>query len=527
MPNKEKFTKISKKLKIAWVIITNLSVALIIVMLSVGVIYYSHGYKFNIDSGGLEKVGVMSVTSKPLLSGIFLDEEYVGRTPRTLGSIKPGTHQVRLERKDYNIWNKTVTILEDKSTPIEATLFRKNPKTSEILKIDEQVISFKADRLNRNIFITTQKANSSNNTVLYKIYRFSTDTLFWENSGETSLIYEKTLPSNKSFQLTPSNDGSYLLLTYLTNTSSALTQSYEMVDTGSNNLKTYAIPNTKNKNIKSINWTNDSQNLIIQTESSIELLAPKTFDSTLLLARTSAEQSAVGFAWTTDLDGNFYYSELVEEADTGASYYRISKVNGSDNQPETVINSIYFISDDKFIKDLELEALQSPFKNSPQSTRFAGNIKYLYVDRDARGLIIGTEFGLYYYSNDSQKFTLVAKESGEFVQTDSDSTKFLFKTAKEYGIFTFDKEEADHTSTLGSKMLYANKADSNAMLNASDDFVIVSDPSEIRAISTDGYNNYKLASHKLYSALSEDGRSGYILRRNDKGGYSLIKYSFN
>ena len=68
------------------------------------------------------KTGSIAIDSKPSNAVVYIDGEEVGKTPDTLRSIVPGTHEVKVRMDGYEVWNKLVNIKAEKEKAITAVL---------------------------------------------------------------------------------------------------------------------------------------------------------------------------------------------------------------------------------------------------------------------------------------------------------------------------------------------------------------------------------------------------------------------
>jgi hypothetical protein len=66
--------------------------------------------------------GTLSVTSSPPGADIYLDEQYWGYTPATIGNVVQGGHTLRLRLAGYQDWPGTVSIAGGKTTTLHAVM---------------------------------------------------------------------------------------------------------------------------------------------------------------------------------------------------------------------------------------------------------------------------------------------------------------------------------------------------------------------------------------------------------------------
>ena len=66
--------------------------------------------------------GSVDINSSPAMADIYLDGKLVGSSPMKINDIIVGSHTLKLSRKGYDDYTKTVTITEGKTTTVNATL---------------------------------------------------------------------------------------------------------------------------------------------------------------------------------------------------------------------------------------------------------------------------------------------------------------------------------------------------------------------------------------------------------------------
>ncbi len=79
----------------------------------------------------MSRYGKIRVTSDPSRARVFLDGEYRGRTPITIGDVTVGEHQIKVTKDDYYDWSETVTVRSNRTTTVLARLDR-IPRTGSI-----------------------------------------------------------------------------------------------------------------------------------------------------------------------------------------------------------------------------------------------------------------------------------------------------------------------------------------------------------------------------------------------------------
>jgi len=89
---------------------------------------YGLGYRYNLDTGQVEKNGAFYVKSFPRSATIFIDgEKMKNDTPTQLTNIKPGKHILQVSKDKYRTWQKQLEIYPGETTFAEdVVLFYEN-----------------------------------------------------------------------------------------------------------------------------------------------------------------------------------------------------------------------------------------------------------------------------------------------------------------------------------------------------------------------------------------------------------------
>jgi len=92
----------------------------IFLVLAPSIALYAAGYRLNIDSFGISRIGVLSVDILPNDASIFLNQKLVAKNlPLKLTNLTPGTYHLKIEKEGYLPWTKDITIEENKTTYIK------------------------------------------------------------------------------------------------------------------------------------------------------------------------------------------------------------------------------------------------------------------------------------------------------------------------------------------------------------------------------------------------------------------------
>jgi hypothetical protein len=85
------------------------------------IVFYTQGYRVDIDQRGIVKTGGIDIIARPLDALVFLDGEFKDGTnfffrSTFLNNILPGEHSLRVEKDGYHTWQKMVAVLEGQVT---------------------------------------------------------------------------------------------------------------------------------------------------------------------------------------------------------------------------------------------------------------------------------------------------------------------------------------------------------------------------------------------------------------------------
>ena len=76
--------------------------------------------------------GAIDIISTPAMAEIIIDGKAVGRTPISLSDILIGSHNITLSKSGYNSYSQTITIVEDQSVTLNATLTEQSKQTQTV-----------------------------------------------------------------------------------------------------------------------------------------------------------------------------------------------------------------------------------------------------------------------------------------------------------------------------------------------------------------------------------------------------------
>ncbi len=538
-------------------------ITVLIVIGTIAVIYYSKGYRISRDFTNLEKTGVISFESNPFRATILLEGKEVGKTPKTISSIKEGIYNISVVRDGYLPWKTVAEVIAEKSTPLYPYLFLEKPVESVIFKIDDPISQVYKSQDNNNIFIITEKEitqkiatipedtvikNETSTSKLYKIWRYNVNPNIWSDQQNPTLVFEMSIPNAQEISMLISENGRNALIIVDVKSDEVLTNSTFLIDTNETNnpnpidlldfIKDYQIT-----------WSNNNEYLIFESEK--EIISYNIFSNTKYLLMRKTEN----VIWFTNEQGQFYYVNLITlEEENGKSYYQIIKTSLTGSKEEILLDKIYFNTENKYLVDdstlQDADKLFS-FTNSPNSTQFVGEIKNIAVNEDNTIIIIETEFALYLYSHNENKYVLITSKPGEFISISPENEKLAYTNENGLNIFTFDKEILDHTVKLGNKLIFADNSnddsekpnneaeDSNEESHILDvlfdetlnviwhkdvDVIYFSNENKVYSINTRGENLYGLASfNNSLFAIDNSGSLVYGVKKDENGSDILVK----
>lgn len=107
------------------IFISLLSICFIILMAFV-VISYSRGYRFDPKDKSVKSTGILSVSSYPEKSSIFLDGKLVSATDASL-NLSPNWYDLKISKEGYQSWQKRIRVQGEVASQVDALLIPNNP----------------------------------------------------------------------------------------------------------------------------------------------------------------------------------------------------------------------------------------------------------------------------------------------------------------------------------------------------------------------------------------------------------------
>ncbi len=93
------------------------------------IVFYTMGYRYNLDKGRVQKTGVMKITTVPRGADIYLNgvKYETSQTPAKVEYLLPGDYEIKLTKDGYYDWRKKLAVAENGTTFAEKImLFKKS-----------------------------------------------------------------------------------------------------------------------------------------------------------------------------------------------------------------------------------------------------------------------------------------------------------------------------------------------------------------------------------------------------------------
>jgi len=486
----------------------------IIILLGAVIIYlYSSGYRIDILDREIKITGVITVQSDPIAADLYVNSEKIGRTPRS-HVLKVGEYDISIKREDYKDWNKKVKVLEGKSTPIFPYLIYDEIVSKEKWKSEGLVEKLWVSDTRNDVLFLQKDSNTS-----YSLWEYTINPVLWDFSTNPSKIL--TLDTNKiSLIISPNGQQALLTMTdtktptyYLLNTQQANTlQGSSQLPLGSYSKHT-------------MSWSKDSKYIILESDNSLLSydLARKTF-TTLI-----GKEANTAYTWDTDTQGLFYLVTEISNKELDNVYtYSLTQRSLAGNNNKTVIEKIYFQKTEEYIKQYrESKEMLQEFSNSPESTQAAGKITDLDVNVNGKGMYISTTFASYWYFMDSSKFMTISPYPTQLISYSPDIYKLGVKDTTGYKIFTFYKEDQDHTVDIGSKSL--DNINENFFWLSNSTYIYLKEDNTIYIADIDGDNKQDLLnSDSVLEYVANNSREILVTFEKDSTGkLTIIENKFH
>jgi hypothetical protein len=500
-------------------IITSILLTLAVYTGALFIYLYASGWRLDLGNKSIRRTGVLTVESTPTLATIYVDDKSIGRSSKST-SLDVGTYNIKVSKDGYYDWNKEVNILEEKSTPVFPWLIKTEFESKIGFNSQKSLEKYWIDETDNHLLLLLKDENG------YEIVHYDINTEFWElNSNPTVILTlentEEQIISDINIIL--SHSGEVAILEVFDNQSSS---KYILPITKTSD---YSILKTTPLSLDEfseyiLTWSYDDRYLILQSDEDVISYDLTKNTKHLLMKRVSDLD-----IWTTDTEGFFYIFKYIEQSEQEILKYSLIQYRLDGSSEREVIPAVYFRNNTEYIEGYRITGFDfSFFTNSPSCTQTIGEVTRFVVNQKAKGVYIQTDQSTYWYDMTTGKYITISPYPATLIGFSADNDNLLFKNSSKYEIFTFDKEDGDHTRVIGSKkidnLLFDQIADINWISNSSyisfqeDNFVYIAD--------IDGDNRTPILSSEnlLYWNISAS-RDTLLTLSQDDTGINVILYT--
>ena len=512
-------TKNRKKL---FPVISSILITLAIYTGTLLIFLYASGWRVDLTNQSLKKTGILTIESTPTSATIFIDNQEIGRTNKST-ALDVGTYDIVVSKDGYFDWHKEVAIIEERSTPVFPWLIRTELQSEVIFNSTKTLEKYWADETNNHLLLLLK------DTLGYQIVHYDINTEFWELAANPTVILTLENSDTEIFQdidLQLSHTGELAILDIVSNLSSSKyilhiskTSDYQTLKQSPlvlDNLIDYEIT-----------WSFDDRYLMLESVNDVISYDINKNTETLLLQKHNPLD-----IWTTDEEGFFYILNLITTDEDDVTSYSLSqdKLDGSSHKE--LIPSVYFQNNLDYIQNFRATGFDFGFfTNSPQCTQTIGEVTTFKVNQKAKGLYIETTQSTYWYDMTTGKYITVSPYPATLIGFSPDNDNLLFKNSSKYEIFTFDKEEGDHTVSIGTKeiknILFDQVKDIDWISNSN--YISFEEDNFIYIADKDGDNGTPLVSSDgvLYWNITNSRENLVTLTNDLETGVTITIYTIH
>jgi hypothetical protein len=467
--------------------------------------FYANGWRLGNTNQLFIKTGVLTVESDPFLANLYIDGKEKGRTPKSV-NLPIGIYDVSLYKSGYVEWRKSIEIKEQKSTPIYPWLIKESIKKKQqyLLQGKKYINSWMSEYGTHTYFLTNEYL-PENSVYRYTLYRFDINTAFWDmgSNPRTVLTFDSVTEPVVEISLAPNG-----IVGLLTLVSPESTKYYLLDSSRSSTLDTLSELNISMFSSYEMTWSKNNQYLMFESKDDL-ISFDITKQTRYLLIKKLPDTE---YIWSTDEQGYFYKIQLNTDSQLESVYsYLLIQQQMDGSAPKTIVSDLFFQKDTNYIfpyREDTGNGKYSPFTNSPESTKSVGKILSFTVNQNSKGIYIKTETSSYWYNTTNKKYYLVSPYSSDIVEFAQDNHKLIFKNEKGYSVFTFYKEEGDHTVEIGSKEIKS----------------LETSMSKVSWVSN-SLNVWYIKENTMYVADIDGENQVKILQQTDKNIYQTITQS--
>ena len=482
---------------------------------------YASGWRLDIFNQEVKQTGVLTIESRPTLANIYVNGESKGRTDKSM-ALDVGTYAVEVSKDGYYDWNKDIRILEEKSTPVFPWLIKTEFEEKIAFNSDKVLEKYWVDETDNHLLLLLKEDTG------YELVHYDINTEFWELSNNPMVILSLESTEDLIFEdidLQLSHTGEFAILEITDNTAS----SRYVIQT--NRLTLYKDLSANKLNLKAftdykLSWSYDDNYLILESDEDVISYNISKETKHLLLKKSNTFDK-----WSTDDHGFFYIFKHIDTSVEEILTYSLQQYRLDGSSQRELIPTIYLHNNTEYIKSFRSTGFDfSFFTNSPECTQTIGEITEFIVNQKAKGIYIETTQSTYWYDMTTGKYITISPYPVELIAFSPDNDKLLFKNST-YEIFTFDKENGDHTVKIGSKdidnLIFDQIKDINWVSNSS--YVSIDEDNFIYIADKDGENKTPLLSNEgiLYWSITSSREKLTTLTYDTETGVNIVEYTIH
>lgn len=418
---------------------------------AVAIYLFANGWRIGDSNQLLVKTGVLTVQSSPSSADLYVNGDKKGKTSKSV-SLPVGIHNVSVKKNGYVEWKKDIEIKEQKSTPVYPWLIKSNISNEEIFSLkDKKYINSWISNNKNYIYILTNEYLSESLIYRYTLYRFDINTAFWDISTNPRVILTFDSVQEPIIEILLAPNGTLGVLTIINTDNTA---NYLLDATKGSTLDALSLLNINDFSAYKMSWAQNSQYLMFESDTDIIAFDINKQTKYLLIKKIKENN----YIWNTDKQGFFYKIEINPEytQDENINAYLLTQSQMDGAQSKVILSDLFFQKNQDYIIKYQKDTGSGkylPFTNSPESTKTVGKITNFLVNQDANGIYITTDLASYWYDIELKKYYLVSPFISELIEFSPDNRKFIFKDQNGYNVFTFKKEDGDHTVDIGAKLI--------------------------------------------------------------------------
>ena len=413
--------------------------------------FYSNGWRLDPFKQEFIKTGVLTVESNPSSATIFIDGQERGRTPKSI-NLPIGNYSISVERDGYITWNKEITVKEEKSTPVFPWLIKEEFTKENLFTLEGEsyINSWISDESPDRIYFLTEKLDPLTLIYRYNIYQYDVNRAFWDLSPNPKVTFTYDSPVQVDIQLDLSPNGQLAILALTTELgTSEYLWDIQRVTT---------FDDMQKLNLEIVSgytrtWAESNDYLLFESDLDIISFNLDRQTKYLLVKKVDGKK----YIWNTDNQGFFYILEDNKENVSESVFaYNLTQLALDGSNPKVLVSDIYLQKDVEYLSEYREDLNRVKyieFKNSPESTKSVSDIVSFNVNQSAKGVYISTQESSYWYNMNTQMYVIVSPYPTTFIGFSPDNKKFLFQDSMGYAIFTFEKDNGDHTVTIGTKYI--------------------------------------------------------------------------